>query len=141
MAEIEENVAEMAQKQAENKRITKQIKKYLKAVREFIMAKNGGKIPPEYGISLLMLETYLGQYIRLTMEIEGLDSLIEQTRYGAAPSPLLKARDTTAVRLESLLKQFGLTMKSGLSMDITEPIKEESALEKFVRKKTEGRGQ
>ena len=139
MAEKKEKAAEIEQKQAENKRITKQIKKYLKAVREFIMAKNGGKIPPEYGISLLMLETYLEQYIRLTLEIGELPSLIEQTRYGAAPSPLLKARDTTAVRLESMLKQFGLTMKSGASIGIAEPVKEESVLEKFVRKKSEGK--
>lgn len=140
MAEIDENMAEIEQKQAENKRITKQVKKFMKSVKEFLMAKNGGKIPPEWGCSLLMLETYYSQFIRLTFEIDALPSLIEQTRYGAAPSPLLKARDTTAVRLESLLKGFGLTMKSAMGMEIVEPVAEESVLDKFLKNKIEKRG-
>ena len=132
-------MAENEEKQAENKRITKQVKKFMKAVKEFLIAKNGGKIPPEWGCSLLMLESYYSQFIRLTMEIDALPSLIEQTRYGAAPSPLLKARDSTAVRLESLLKSFGLTMKSAMGMDITEVVVEESPLETFVKNKIEKR--
>jgi hypothetical protein len=140
MAEIEEKVAEIEQKQAENKRITKQVKKFMKSVKEFLMSKNGGKIPPEWGCSLMMLETYYSQFIRLTYEIDGLPSLIEQTRYGAAPSPLLKARDTTAVRLESLMKAFGLTMKSAMGMEIVEPVAEESVLDKFLKDKIEKRG-
>lgn len=132
-------MAENEQKQAENKRITKQVKKFMKAVKEFLISKNGGKIPPEWGCSLLMLESYYSQFIRLTMEIDALPSLIEQTRYGAAPSPLLKARDSTAVRLESLLKSFGLTMKSAMGMDITEVVVEESPLETFVKNKIEKR--
>lgn len=140
MAEIDEKMAEIKQKQAENKRITKQVKKFMKSVKEFLMSKNGDKIPPEWGCSLMMLETYYGQFIRLTYEIEALPSLIEQTRYGAAPSPLLKARDTTAVRLESLMKSFGLTMKSAMGMEIVEPVAEVSPLEKYVQGKMEKRG-
>ncbi len=139
MVEIDENMAEMKQKEAENKRINKQVKKFMKSVKEFLMAKNGGKIPPEWGCSLLMLETYYAQFIRLTYEIDALPSLIEMTRYGAAPSPLLKARDTTAVRLESLLKGFGLTMKSAMGMEIVEPVVEESVLDKFLKNKIEKR--
>lgn len=140
MAEIEEKVAEIEQKQAVNKRITKQVKKFMKSVKEFLMSKNNGRIPPEWGCSILMLETYYSQFIRLTYEIDALPSLIEQTRYGAAPSPLLKARDTTAVRLESLLKGFGLTMKSAMGMEIVEPVAEESVLDKFLKDKIEKRG-
>lgn len=140
MAEIEENVAEIEQKQAENKRITKQVKKFMKSVKEFLMSKNGGKIPPEWGCSLMMLETYYSQFVRLTYEIDALPSLIEQSRYGAVPSPLLKARDTTAVRLESLMKAFGLTMKSALGMEIVEPVAEVSPLEKFVQGKIDRKG-
>ena len=135
-----EIVAEIERKKALDKRVKRQTKAFMKAVKEFLMSKNGGKIPPEWACSLLMLETYFVQFIRLTEEINNLPSLIEETRYGAAPSPLLKARDTTAVRLESMLKQLGLTLKSALTMDIAEPVKEESALEKFVRTKTEKRG-
>lgn len=139
MAEIDENRAEIERKKAENKRVTKQVKKFMKSVKDFLMAKNGGKIPPEWGCSLMMLETYYSQFIRLTYEIDGLPSLIEMTRYGAAPSPLLKARDTTAVRLESLMKAFGLTMKSAMGMEIVEPVVEESPLESFVKNKIEKR--
>lgn len=139
MAEIDEKLAQNGQKKTFDKRVTKQVKKFMKAVKEFIMAKNGGKIPPEWGCSLLMLETYYEQFIRLTEEINSLDSLITLTRYGAAPSPLLAARDKTSVRLESLLKQFGLTMKSATGMDIIEPVVEESPLETFVKNKIEKR--
>lgn len=128
---------ENEKKKAQNRRVTKAVKKYLKSVKEFIMAKNGGKIPPEWGCSLTMLEVYYQQFLLLNDEIAQLDSLVEESRYGPRPSVLLTARDKTAVRLESLLKGFGLTMKSASSMDIIEPVKEESALEKFVRNKTE----
>lgn len=131
---------EIEQKQAENKRINKQVKKFMGAVKKFLMAKNGGKIPAEWGCSLQMLESYYSQFIRLTYDIESLPSLIVDTRYGAAPSPLLKARDSTAVRLESLLKQFGLTMKAASGMDIIEPVVEASPLEKYVQGKIEKRG-
>lgn len=140
MAEIDENRLEIDEKKGIEKRVNKQVKKFMKAVKEFLMAKNGGRIPPEWGCSLTMLETYYEQFIRLTEEIKGLDSLITMTRYGAAPSPLLGARDKTAVRLESLLKGFGLTMKSAMGMEIVEPVAEESPLEAFVKNKIEKRG-
>lgn len=140
MAEIDEKRLEIEQKLALNKRVAKQVKKFMKAVKDFLMAKNGGRIPAEWGCSLMMLETYYEQFIRLTYEIDDLPSLIEMTRYGAAPSPLLKARDTTAVRLESLMKSFGLTMKSAMGMEIVEPVVEESPLEAFVKNKVEKRG-
>ena len=121
------------------KRVTKKVKKFMKSVKEFLRSKNGGRIPQEWGCSLTMLEEYYYQFCQLTEEIKGLESLVVETRYGAAPSPLLKARDSTAVRLESLLKGFGLTMKSAANMDIIEPVKEESPLEAFVKGKMEKR--
>jgi len=135
-----ENGVNLEKKKTLDKRVKRQVKAFMKSVKEFLMSKNGGKIAPEWACSLLMLETYFEQFIRLTEEINSLDSLIEETRYGAAPSPLLKARDTTAVRLESMLKQLGLTLKSALTMDIAEPVKEESPLEQFVKGKIEKRG-
>ena len=133
-------MAEIDEKKTAEKRITKKVKSFMKSVKEFLMAKNGGKIPPEWGCSLLMLETYYEQFIRLTDEIKQLDSLVEESRYGPRPSVLLTARDKTAVRLESLLKQFGLTFKAASGLDIIEPKKEQSPLEKFVQNKIEKRG-
>lgn len=133
-------MVENDEKKTRMKRVTKQVKKFMKSVKEFLMSKNGGRIPPEWGCSLAMLEEYYYQFCQLTDEIKMLDSLIVDTRYGKSPSPLLKARDTTAVRLESLLKAFGLTFKAASGMDIIEPVKEQSPLEKFVQNKIEKRG-
>ena len=120
-------------------KIKNKTKKFMDTARSFLASKNGGEVAPEWECSLLMLESYFSQFIRLTLEIEALDSIIEPTRYGYQPSPLLKARDTTAVRLESILKQMGMTLKSALTMDIAEPVQEESVLEKFVKGKIEKR--
>jgi hypothetical protein len=119
--------------------VEKKTKKFMRVVRDFLASKNGGEVAPEWECSLLMLETYYSQFLRLTEEIDQLDSIIEMGRYGAQPSPLLKARDTTAIRLEALMKVLGLTLKSALSMDIAEPVIEESPLESFVKNKIEKR--
>ena len=136
MAEIDDKLTEIEQKKAQNKRITKQVKKFMKSVKEYVKSKNGGKIDPSWSCSLDMLEQYYTTYLKLSYEIAELPSLVIDTRYGAAPTPLLKARDSTAVRLSDLLKGFGLTMKSAMSMEIIEPVAEESVLEKFVKNKT-----
>ena len=129
----------LTEKELQDKKVEKKVKDFMKVVDTFLASKNGGEVAPEWQCSIEMLRIYYGQFIRLSMEIDGLDSLIEQTRYGYAPSPLLKARDTTAVRLESLMKSLGLTLKSALTMDIAEPVQEESVLEKFVKNKIEKR--
>lgn len=133
-------MGENEEKIIENKRITKQVKKFMKHVKEYVKSKNGGKIDPAWSCSLDMLEQYYTTYLKLSSEINNLPSLIMTSRYGEVPSPLLKARDTTAVRLESLLKAFGLTMKSAMGMEIVEPVVEASPLEKFVQGKIEKRG-
>lgn len=136
VSNMSENIKEKEKKQKEFERKTK---KFMKVVRKFLASKNGGEVAPEWECGLLMLETYYSQFIRLNDEVDSLDSLIEVGRYGPQPSPLLKARDATAVRLEALMKQLGLTLKSALTMDIAEPIQEESPLESFVKNKIEKR--
>lgn len=115
------------------------MKAFMKVVRKFLASKNGGEVAPEWECSMMMLEVYYEQFIRLCEDIAGLDSLIEQGRYGWQPSPLLKARDATAIRLESILKQMGMTLKSAFTMDIVEPVVEDSPLESFVKNKIEKR--
>lgn len=117
----------------------KKTKKFMKIARTFLASKNGGVVAPEWECSLMMLETYYNQFIRLSQEIDKLDSIIEDSRYGKQPSPLVKARDATAIRLEAILKQLGMTLKSALTMDIAEPIQEESPLDKFIQGKIEKR--
>lgn len=120
-------------------KIDRKVKSFMKVVRKFLASKNGGEVAPEWECSVMMLEAYYEQFIRLSEDIAGLDSLIEMGRYGPQPSALLKARDATAVRLEAMMKQLGLTLKSALTMDIAEPVQEESPLESFVKNKIEKR--
>ena len=61
-----EDYDEKALKILQEKRVGKQVKKYMKVVEEFLKSKNGGKIPPEWGCSLMMLETYYREFCKLT---------------------------------------------------------------------------
>ena len=129
----------LTEKELRDKQVASKTKKFIGAVEEFLKSKNGGAIPSEWLCSLEMLTAYYRQFIQLTEDIDALPSLVVNTRYGAAPSPLLTARDKTAVRLESLLKQMGLTFKSAAGLDVIEPVKEVSALEAFVKNKMESK--
>lgn len=129
----------LTKEELKDNKVERKVKAFMKVVRKFLASKNGGEMAPEWECSVMMLEVYYEQFIRLCEDISNLDSLIEVGRYGPQPSALLKARDATAIRLEALLKQLGLTLKSALTMDITEPIQEESPLESFVKGKIEKR--
>lgn len=119
--------------------VEKKTKKFMKSVRAFLASKSGGQVPMEWECSLLLLEEYYKQFVMLTEEINKLDSVIVDSRYGSIPHPLLAARDKSAIRLEALMKALGLTLKAALSMDIAEPVIEESPLESFVKGKVEKR--
>lgn len=119
--------------------IEKKTKKFMKSVKAFLASKSGGVVPAEWECSLMLLEEYYKQFVALTEEIDKLDSMVTMSRYGNQPHPLLGARDKAAIRLESLMKSLGLTMKSALSMDIAEPVIEESPLESFVKGRIEKR--
>lgn len=129
----------LTEKELKDKKITKRVDEFMKDTRRFLESKNGGQVDPTWEMSLYMLETYYREFVRLNLEIDELPSIIEKTRYGFAPSPLLTARNATAVRLESIAKSLGLTLKSALTMNIAEPVKEESALEAFVKNKMENK--
>lgn len=122
----------------DTKRVEKRVKKFMKSVRSFL-AEKSGSVRPEWECSLILLETYFEEFLMLTIEIENLDSLLQDSRYGTQPHPLLGARDKSAIRLEGLLKSLGCTFKEASKMDIVEPIAEESPLEAFVKNKIERR--
>ena len=123
----------------DTKRVEKKVKKYMKSVRTFLAQKAGGSVPAEWECSLTLLEEYYRQFLILSDEINGLDSLLAESRYGSIPHPLLSARDKTAVRVESLLKQVGCTFKEAAKMEIVEPVVEESPLDAFMKNKIERR--
>ena len=72
-------------------------------------------------------------------EIDGMESLITIGRYGPTPSPLLAARDKASVRLETMMRELGLTLKAQSKLEIIEPVVEQSPLEAFVKNKIEKR--
>lgn len=121
------------------KKIERETNKFLKDVRTFITQKNSGQIPPEWSMSIKMLETYYRQFLQTTYELEALDSVICDSRYGPQPHPLLKVQNTAAVRLEKMMSELGLSMKSAVKLDIAKPVVEESPLEAFVKGKVERR--
>lgn len=114
----------------------KKVKKFMKAVKEFLKSKNGGTVPPEYECSLMLLETYYQQFLQLSDELDRLDSYLVMGRYSEVPHPLLSARDKASMRLESLMKELGLTLRAQAKLDIADPSKgEENPLESFIKNK------
>ena len=103
---------ELTEIELQNNQLKRKTNAFLNSVREFLKKKTGGdSVPPEWECSLMLLEEYYKQFTKLSMEIEKLDRLVVQSRYGEVPNPLLAARDKSAVRLESLMKNLGITFK------------------------------
>lgn len=122
----------------ETKKIEKKVKKFMKSVRAFLVEKSGS-VRPEWECSLLLLETYLEEFLVFSMEIENLDNIVTIGRNGEQPHSLFGARDKAAIRIEGLLKSLGCTFKEATKMDIVEPVAEESPLDKFISNKIEKR--
>lgn len=118
----------------------KQTKKFMKSARAFVAEKltgdPAGKIPEEFKLNLILLETYYRTFISIDMEINELESLVIEGRYGPQPNTLLSVRDKACVRLESLMKQLGLTLKSGKQIGTTDIKKSDSPLERFMAQKS-----
>ena len=122
------------------KKVDLKAKKFMKSAEKFLATKAGGtEVPVEWEVSTIMLESYYREFLELTLRIEQLDSLTIQSRYGEAPNPILTVRDRAAARLESLLKQMGMTMKSSVSMGTVEPQRESTPLDTFLKKQIEKR--
>ena len=119
------------------KKAERQTKAFMKSARAFLATKLTGKpdgeIPAEFELSLILLESYYKTFIMLDLEINSLDSLVVNGKYGPQPNSLLTIRDRSCVRLESLMKQLGLTLKSGQQLGATEIKKEQSPLDAFMQ--------
>ena len=116
----------------------RQTKKFMKAARAFLATKltgsSDGQIPDEFELNLILLESYYKQFIMLDLEISDLESLVIEGRYGPLVNPICNARDKACVRLESLMKSMGLTLKSGQQIGATEVKKARTPLEAFMQK-------
>lgn len=115
--------------------------KFMKSARAFLASKltgnPKGEIPEEFELSLMLLESYYKTFIMLDLEINDMDSVVIEGKYGPQPSPILTIRDRSCVRLESLLKSMGMTLKSGQQLGATEVKKQESPLDVFLKSQTE----
>lgn len=124
------------------KRVDKEAKKFIKSVRAFISTKAGridGTIPPEWECSIMLLESYYRQFMELDLQIQQMDSVVVNGRYGLQVSPLCTARDKASTRLEAQLKEMGITMKSAIKLNVVDAKKEVSVLEKYMGKQIEKR--
>ena len=112
---------------------------YMDTVRQFLSEKNGGIVPPEWQVSLELLETYYKEFLMLDEEINNLPSLVVIGRYGAVPSPLIACRDKAATKLQQIMSEMALTFKSNVKLDLSEPTQKETSLNKFLKDKIEKR--
>ena len=120
------------------KKIDKKVKDFMRSARAFLSTKAGGEIPEEWNLSLYMLEVYFKQFLEINEEISALDSIVIEGRYGPLVSPLCNARDKACVRLESLMKSMGMTLKAGKQLGTTDVKKAESPLDQFMKKQIGG---
>lgn len=118
------------------KKINRKTAQFMKSVRDFLTVKGGGEIPTEWELSLLLLETYYKQFLMATVQLEEVGTLLVESRYGPQENALLKIQSRAATRLEKQMSELGLSLKSGAKLGVTEPKKEETALDKFLKGKT-----
>lgn len=114
------------------KEAAKEAKKYIKVVRNYLETKAGGELPPEWEMSIKMLEMTYALYLQVGYELQDMDTLLEQNRYGITVTPLLQAQTKLAARLEALMKELGISFKSAAKLNVVEPKKKKSALDKFL---------
>ena len=119
------------------KKINRKTTVFMKSVREFLTEKGGGTIPPEWELSLMLLETYYKQFLMATIQLEETDSLLVESRYGPQENALLKIQSRAATRLEKQMSELGLSLKAGAKLGVTEPKKEETALDAYLKKKSQ----
>ena len=129
----------MAGKKLSNEEIRSKVdrmtKKFMKSICEFLAVKGGGSVRPEWELSITLLEAYYRQFCELNLQISQLDSFVCDSRYGLVPHPLLSCRDKASVRLEALMKEMGITLKSGIKLNVVEAKKEESVLDRYLKGK------
>ena len=122
----------------EQKKVDKRVKKFMKSVRAFLVEKSGS-VRPEWECSLLLLETYLEEFMVFSIELEKLESIVTVGRNGEQPHSLFGARDKAAVRIEGLLERLGCTFKEAAKREVIEPVVEDSALDSYLKNKIEKR--
>jgi phage terminase small subunit len=117
------------------KKVDKRAKKFMKVVRDYLTTKGGGSLPPEWELSIDLLETYYRQYLVACAEVEKLDCwyIATERGKGAKEHPIFLIRDKAAIRMESLMRQMGLTLKSGKQLGTTEVKSEETELDQFLK--------
>lgn len=124
-------------------RVDKEVDGFMLSARKFLATKAGYDdltIPAEWELSMTLLEAYYRQFCELNIQISQLDTLLVENKNGfTTANPLINLRDKATIRLESLMKELGLSMKSAMRLGATDIKKEETALDKFFKNKVEKR--
>lgn len=108
--------------------------KFMKCVEDSLKNKMGGIIPPEWQMSLQLLEQYYTQWLMVSFELQELDSFIVSNAMGTLlEHPLVSMQNKFSIRLEKMMSEMGLTMKSAKQLQVVEPKKAESSLDKFLK--------
>ena len=126
---------ELTKKEKEKNAAARKVKRYVKAVEDFIKRNNDGELPIEFEASIDMLTTYYSLYLKMSDEIDRLDSLMVTENGRVEMHPLLKSRDSVVMRLDSLLKSLGVQFKDQVKMkiiDVTKP--ETNPLDEWMAK-------
>lgn len=126
---------ELTKIEKERNAAARKVKRYVKAVEDFIKRNNDGELPIEFEASIDMLTTYYSLYLKMSDEIDRLDSLMVTENGRVEMHPLLKSRDSVVMRLDSLLKSLGVQFKDQVKMkiiDVTKP--ETNPLDEWMAK-------
>ncbi len=113
--------------------INREVNRVMKSVKTFLEKKAGGNIPPEWSISLTLLETYLRQFLMATKQLEETEDLLVEGKRGPVPNALLNVQAHAATRLEKAMSELGLSLKSSKKLGLSEPKKDETALDAFFK--------
>ena len=107
-------------------------------VNEFLAVKGGGAIPPEWSLTIDMLETYYRQFLTACDGISKLDDILVSTdRNGLKEHPLFSVRDKAAAKLMELIKQLGLSLKAGKQLGTTDVKKATTPLDNFFQQQNQ----
>lgn len=124
----------MALTKNERNRIERDIKSFMGKVVDFLTIKGGGSMPAEWQLSVDLLETYYRQFLQASTQIAGLEEMTVDTgRGGVKEHPLFTLRDKASIRIEGLLKQMGLTLKTAKDLNVVDVKEKPSALDEFLK--------
>ena len=142
---LQETESDLIQKKIEKsmrkrkKYADEQTSEFMENVNQFVCTKYGGNVPPELKCSMKLLETYYNLYVQLSDEVASLPTLIQDSRYGSVPHPLLNALNAVTIRLEKSCDNMGITLKAQSKLAIADIKQEDTPLDSWLKSQEKGK--